>query len=211
MKYLLSILACTVLFFNAWAQNGFTPVTDLNTVKKQFADKMALTQSLESSFTQTKQMKLLKEQIVSNGKFYYKKDNKVRIDYQSPYNYLVVLNNGQMSITDNYGKKTSMNTRSSKSLQSINKVMIDCMSGNIFTNNDFRVNASKNTKEYHIEMTPNTSDLKSMFKKIDVYFNLDNLYINKMVITELNGDITDMKYTNVKANTGLNDQLFKTK
>lgn len=211
MKQILSILILIALTFTGWSQNGFTAVTDMHAVKKQFADKMAQTQSLESHFTQTKQMKLLKENIVSNGKFYYKKDNKVRIDYQSPYNYLVILNNGQMSITDNYGKKTTMNTRNSKSLQSINKVMIDCMSGNIFTNNDFRLSASKNNRDYHIEMTPNTSELKSMFKKIDVYFNQDNLYINKMVITELNGDITDMKYSNVKANTGLNDQLFKTK
>jgi len=211
MKQLISLLAFVTLTFTAWSQGGYTPVPDINGVKKQFADKMAHTQSLESSFTQTKQMKLLKENIVSNGRFYYKKDNKVRIDYQSPYNYLVILNNGQMSITDNYGKKTTMNTRNSKSLQSINKVMVDCMSGNIFTNSDFRISVAKNSKEYHIEMIPNTSDLKSLFKKIDVYFNLDNLYINKMVITELNGDITDMKYTNVKANTGLHDQLFKTK
>lgn len=193
------------------AQTNFKPVADVNSVKATFSQQLSATQTLTSDFTQIKQLKLLKEDITSKGQFFYKKANKVRIAYTTPYKYLVVLNNGQMSITDHYGKKTAVNSRNSKSLQSINKVMIDCMSGNIFNNNDFNVKVAKSTQEYWVQLFPKTSDLQSMFKKIDVYFSIGKLYINKMVITELNGDITTMNYTNVKANTSLNEQLFKTK
>lgn len=193
------------------AQNGYTPVKNEQLIKDKFANSVKNTQFIESNFKQIKEMKLLKEEIISTGKFYYKKSNKVRIEYQKPYSYLVILNNGQMSITDNYGKQTQMKTGNSKSLKAMNTIMIDCMNGNIFNNKDFSAQLNENAKEYSVILTPITNDVKSMYKNLNVYFDKATLKISKLIMTELNGDKTTMYYTQIQTNTSLNDQLFKTK
>lgn len=204
-------LVLLVSTISSWAQAGYTAVKNTQQVKDKFAATMKNTQTIESSFKQVKEMKLLKEQITSTGKFYYKKENKVRIDYQKPYQYLVILNNGQMSITDNYGKQTNIKTGNSKSMKAMNRVMIDCMNGNIFNNQDFTATINENSKEYSIILTPKSSEMKSMYKSLNVFFDKGNLKILKLVMHELNGDMTTMNYLQTQTNTTLNDQLFKTK
>ncbi len=178
-------------------------------IKAQFSQQMSKTQSISSNFKQTKNMKLLKESIVSTGNFYYKKDNKVRIEYKNPYNYLVILNNGQMSITDNFGKKTQMNTNSSKTLSAVNSVMVDCVNGNIFNNKNFVATATEKGAQYLVNLTPHSPEMKSMYDKIVATFDKKTLNILQLELTEKNGDITKMTYHNTQTNTPLNDQLFK--
>lgn len=196
---------------SAVAQSGYTAVKNTQQVKDKFSQTLKTTNSIQSSFKQTKEMKLLKENIVSTGMFYYKKENKVRIEYQKPYTYLVILNNGQMSITDNYGKKTNIKTSNSKSMKAMNGIMIDCMNGNIFNNKDFKSQINENSKEYSIVLTPITSEMKSMYQQINVFFDKSQLKIQKLVLKELNGDITTMNYSQTQTNVNINDQLFKNK
>lgn len=196
---------------SAVAQSGYTAVKNTQQVKDKFSQTLKTTNSIQSSFKQTKEMKLLKENIVSTGMFYYKKENKIRIEYQKPYTYLVILNNGQMSITDNYGKKTNIKTSNSKSMKAMNGIMIDCMNGNIFNNKDFKSQINENSKEYSIVLTPMTSEMKSMYQQINVFFDKSQLKIQKLVLKELNGDITTMNYSQTQTNVNINDQLFKNK
>lgn len=196
---------------SAVAQSGYTAVKNTQQVKDKFSQTLKTTNSIQSIFKQTKEMKLLKENIVSTGMFYYKKENKIRIEYQKPYTYLVILNNGQMSITDNYGKKTNIKTSNSKSMKAMNGIMIDCMNGNIFNNKDFKSQINENSKEYSIVLTPMTSEMKSMYQQINVFFDKSQLKIQKLVLKELNGDITTMNYSQTQTNVNINDQLFKNK
>ncbi|MCY1536406.1 hypothetical protein D3C87_1764810 [compost metagenome] len=50
--------------------------------------------------------------------------------------------------------------------------------------------------------------MKSLFKQIDVYINKADNNVSKLVMTENNGDYTEMVFSNKKLNTALSDALF---
>lgn len=204
---ILFISLCTV---NAQTSD-YKSITNPASLKQTFANKVNNTASIESNFTQVKQMKLLKENLHSTGKFYYKKEQKVRIEYLKPYNYLVVLNKGQLFVKDNQGKGNKVNTKNSKSMKAINQIMIDCMSGNIFNNSDFTVTSFENNNSYLLRLTPKSSEIKSMFKNIEVFFDKKNTQIERLLMNENNGDQTDMKFKDIKTNINLSDALFQTR
>lgn len=204
---ILFISLCTV---NAQTSD-YKSITNPASLKQTFANKVNNTASIESNFTQVKQMKLLKENLHSTGKFYYKKEQKVRIEYLKPYNYLVVLNKGQLFVKDNQGKGNKVNTKNSKSMKAINQIMIDCMSGNIFNNPDFTVTSFENNNSYLLRLTPKSSEIKSMFKNIEVFFDKKNTQIERLLMNENNGDQTDMKFKDIKTNINLSDALFQTR
>src|SRR5882672_4383304 len=70
---------------------GFKPVADLIAFKKQFATESAKVSTITSNFTQIKTLTALTETITSTGKFWFQRSNRVRIDYQKPFHYLIVM------------------------------------------------------------------------------------------------------------------------
>lgn len=194
-----------------WAQpKGYSSVKDIAAFQQAVAKGNGAKQTITSDFSQTKNMALLADKIKSKGKFYYKKEDKVRIEYTSPFSYLLVINGGQLMVKDEQ-KSSKINTRNSKMMQSVNRIMIDCMRGTVFNNPDFKVAVYGNDKSYLLSLTPATDAMKKMFSRIDVYMDRKGLDVHRLSMVEQGGDYTDMDFTNTKQNVPLNDALFKVK
>lgn len=153
---------------------------------------------------------MLAEKIKSKGKFYFKKEDKVRIEYTSPFSYLLVMNGGQLLVKDEQ-KTSKINTKNSKAMQSVNRIMIDCMQGTVMQNKDFKATAYESASAYLLSLAPATDAMKKMFKQIDVYMGRKTLDVDRLTMTETGGDYTDMNFTNTQHNTALNDAIFKVK
>jgi len=191
-------------------QAGFTAVKDMEGFKQKFTVSSKRLQSVESEFTQVKNLSMLKDKITSTGKFYYKKENKVRIEYMRPFSYLMILNNNTMMVKDEQ-KKTNFNTRSNKMMQSINSIMIDCMSGNVYNNKEFTTTVFESPKEYLLALIPATSMMKKMFSKIEVYLSKADFNVLRLNMIENGGDNSLMTFTNRLINKSLDEKLFSTK
>jgi outer membrane lipoprotein-sorting protein len=187
---------------------GYEPVPDLPQFQQRLAASTKALQSLQSDFVQTKQMALMAEKITSKGIFYYRKEDKVRIEYTSPFIYLLVMNAGQILVKDEQ-KSTRVNARGSKVMQSVNRIMVDCMRGSVFTNPDFNVTAFQNAKGYQLALIPASAAVKGMFTRIDVFLTKSALDVERLTMSEKGGDITQMDFKNQRKNTTLNDALFK--
>lgn len=186
---------------------GFSAMTNTATLQQALAKNAQGTQSISSDFNQVKNMKMLNDKVSSKGKFYYKQSDKVRIEYTSPFSYLLVMNGGMIAVKEN-GKVSKINTRNSLTMQSVNKIMMDCMRGTVFNNKDFSVKAYASSAQYLLTLTPVSSAVKGMFKNIDVYINKSDNQVAKLIMTENGGDNTEMTFTNRKLNTNLADALF---
>src|SRR6218665_4062282 len=138
-------LLATALVLQAQPK-GFSVLKSTTTFQENLAAANAKKNTISSDFNQVKNLSLLSEKIKSNGKFYFKKEDKVRIEYVSPYTYLVVMNAGQVMVKDEQ-KSNRVNTKNNKAMQSVNKIMLDCMRGTVFTNSDFKVNAFENASQ----------------------------------------------------------------
>lgn len=189
---------------------GFKKLDDLNTFKTAQAKSNSSVNNISADFKQVKNMSLLAEKISSKGKFYFMKEDKVRIEYTEPYKYLVVMNGTRMLVKDEQ-KTNKINAGNSKMMQSVNRIMVDCMRGTVLSNPDFKVTVYHNGKQYLLSMVPVTADMKKLFEQIDVYLDKNTQDVARLVMKEKGGDNTTMDFFNTKHNTALNETLFKVK
>lgn len=189
---------------------GYKPLQNVPAFQQALSRATSALQTIQSDFVQTKHLSLLADKITSKGKFYYRKEDKVRIEYTSPFQYLLVMNAGQILVKDEQ-KTSKINTRNSKTMQSVNRIMIDCMRGTVFSNTDFRVTAYEGGSNYLLSLVPANEAMRKMFKQIDVYLGKSGYDVDRLTMTEQGGDFTDMDFTHTQHNLPLNDALFKVK
>lgn len=211
MNRLLFSIAFLLLALNGAAQpKGYLPIQNLSEFQQRLSKATASLKSLQASFVQTKHLSLLADKIVSKGQFYYQKEDKVRIEYQAPFQYLMVMNSGAIFVRDEH-KSTRINTKSSKMMQSVNRIMVDCMTGSVFSNPDFKVRAFGNAGKDLLLLTPLSKDLQRLYASIEVYLDKSDLDVHALNLKEPNGDYTEMVFSGTKHNLALNEALFKTR
>jgi len=199
----LIFLSTTVLAQHA----GYTPVADTATFKQQFATASQKVNTIKSDFVQVKNLSMLSEKITSKGKFWFKKENMVRMEYNQPFQYLMILNKNDIYIKDGQ-KENKISTKSNKLFQQINQIMVDCVKGTAFSNKDFSVKVFQNSTGYLIEMSPINKTLKDMFKNINVTVDKKQYSVNSIEMLETSGDNTVITFANKEINTILPDALF---
>src|SRR5690349_114663 len=144
---------------------GYKPIASLGVFRNQFAEESAKVLSITSNFKQEKILTALTEKITSQGKFWFKRNNKVRIEYIKPYSYLMVMNGDKMIVRDGQ-KQSQVNVKSSKLFQQVNRIMIDCVQGTILESPDFTSKVFENDSKFLLEMTPVSKSLKEFFQTI---------------------------------------------
>lgn len=201
---LVLILACGASIAQP---TGFKPAESSTDLKKRFSEEGKKIVSIRSNFTQEKNLSMLEEKIVSEGKFWYKKDNKVRLEYQKPFRYLMMLNGNQMIIRDEQ-KESRVSTQSSKLFQQVNRIIMGCVNGSILNTRDFTSQVFQNEKFYLLVMTPASKTLKEFFETIQVMVDKKDWTVIGVTLQEPGGDNTIIKFTNRVYNENLDDSLF---
>ena len=189
---------------------GFIPVADLVKFKTAFAAATQKTVSIKADFTQDKNLAMLSEKISSKGNFWYKKDSRVRMEYNQPFKYLMILNKDKVFVKDGQ-KESKVSTKSNKMFQQINKIMIDCMQGSMLANTDFKTRVFENKNNALVELTPVTKGMKALFKSIIVVVDKKDFSVTSIEMQELSGDNTILRFTNKELNAAIPDTLFDIK
>jgi len=205
---LIFLLLISFFFGSLLAQPaGYKIIKDPASFKSKFAEASQKIASIQSDFVQVKNLSMLNDKVTSKGKFFYKKSNKVRIEYASPYQYLMVLNNNQMLVKDEQ-KTSNYNTRSNKMMQSTNNIMLDCMRSTVYQNKEFNVQVLEGSKDYLLQLNPVTTVMKKMFQRIEVFLDKSDLNVVRLNMVEQGGDNSLMTFSNRMMNTNLNESLF---
>lgn len=208
-----SLLFFLCLFISCLAQAqyaGYKPVADMGKFKEEFSAAAQKIQSVKSDFIQEKNLSLLSEKITSKGKFWFKKDDRVRMEYNQPYSYLLVINKNNVYVKDGQ-KENTISTKSNKLFQQINKITVDCVQGTALNNADFKINVFENGQGFLIELSPVTKGMKEYFKNINVLISRKDYSVNKIEMYEQSGDNTIISFINKELNPSLPDALFAIK
>lgn len=192
-----------------FAQN-FKPMKD-TAAFKQGLDKMAKeTQTIESDFTQVKNLSMLSEKIISKGHFWYGGPSLLRWEYFDPYKYIIAINKEKVLIKDEHKtKKYDMN--SNKIFKEINDIMVACVNGKILNSGKFKAVFYENEKMYKLELFPLVKGMKESLKKINMYFDKSISSVIKLDMIEPNDDITTIDFTNKKLNQKIPIEKFSLK
>jgi outer membrane lipoprotein-sorting protein len=186
---------------------GYTLLADAGPFKANFAAASQKTNSIKSNFTQEKSLSMLDEKIVSKGKFWFKKENRIRMEYQEPFQYLLVINNSQVLVRDGE-KENKISTRSNKIFAEINRIMIDCVQGSILSNTGFSVRIFGGNQRFLIELSPINKAMKDLFRNIIVKGEQADYSASRIELNEINGDKTLIRFNNKQLNVEIPDSLF---
>jgi outer membrane lipoprotein-sorting protein len=186
---------------------GYKPVSDIPAVKKAFASGAAKINSLSSTFKQEKILTALDEKIVSNGNFKFKRPNKLRIEYTSPYKFLLIMNGDKIIVKDDQNV-SQVNAGSNRLFQQINRIMIDCMQGTILESKDFTAKLFESDNNYLLELTPVSHALRDFFATIVLTVGKDDYSVEQIEMNEPAGDQTIMTFKKKEINTPLADAVF---
>jgi outer membrane lipoprotein-sorting protein len=188
---------------------GYSILDKTDNFRKLFSNTSRTTLTIQADFSQEKSLSLLSEKIVSKGKFWYKSGKNLRMEYVQPFSYLIIFHDDKIFIKD--GKsENKFSANSNKTFQQINRVLIDCMSGNIFENPDFETRVFENANSNLVELKPTTKNLKELYKNINIVIAKKDNTVNSIEMYEISGDNTIIRFQNKIINATLPDTLFTT-
>ena len=165
-------------------------------------------QTITASFTQTKYLSMLSDKMVSHGKIYYSKSDKLRWEYTSPYQYLFIFNGTKVYVGNN-SKQNIIDTNTNKVFKEIARIMMNTVTGTALSNNgDFETVLSEDNNQWIVTLTPKKKELKSMFTKVVLYFNKKSNIVSEINIFEKNGDRTNIKFSGIQTNKSIDATLF---
>src|SRR5579871_2284313 len=186
---------------------GYSRMMDISKFKEVFSAASQKTFSIKSDFVQEKNLSMLSEKITSKGKFWFKKDNLVRMEYNQPFQYLMIINKNNVYMKDG-NKENKVATSSNKLFQQINKITVDCVQGTALNNTDFKFKIFENEKGFLVELTPVAKNLKEYFKNINIVVDKKDYSVNRIDMIELSGDNTVINFINKELNANIPDALF---
>lgn len=204
---LILLFTCFMCSFIHAQPNDFKSLKDTIGFKIKLQEKAKKTITIESNFTQEKNLSLLSEKIISKGHFCFKQPKLLRWEYFSPSAYLIVINGEKILIKD--GKKVNkFDTKSNKMFKNINDMMLNSVQGNVLDHREFKIAYFENDTYYLVQMQPKSKDMKAYLKRIDMYFDKKELSVSKLKMTELSEDYTFIEFTSGKINETIPDSQF---
>ncbi len=209
MRRIVLIALVSIMAFQAWGQTKLSAQQQAQVLAKMEKSSAAMN-SMQCNFTQTKRMKLLKKDMQSKGVMYFKKNDKLRWQYTSPYDYIFILNGDKVNIKSAKSTK-KIDVQKNKMFRQITSIILNSITGGgLKKTSDFAVELYKSDKGYFAKLYPKKKELKQIYKFIEIHFNGSLTMVDSVVMTEKTGDTTQVTLTNVKTNVSINEKMFAT-
>ena len=203
IKQILFILFIILLPFGVFAQTSEEQkiVNKINKFNSEIS-------SIECDFVQTKHLQILNDKMVSYGKMYYQQPDKLRWEYILPYSYVFSINNNTVLLKK--GEHLDIiDVNKNKMFKEIVRIMMSSIVGNCL--NDlytFDLHIEETEKEWNITLLPKKKEMKKMWEKLILHFDLKNKYVSQVEMYENTGDYTIIELKNVKINKSISTDIF---
>lgn len=164
--------------------------------------------SMQCDFTQTKTMKMLSKKMESTGVMYFKRPDKLRWEFKSPYTYIFAMNGDKVSMKSSKSTQ-NIDVKQNKMFRQITDIIINCITGEGMKNQSyFQMEMYQQDGAYFARLIPKRKELKQMYKTIELYFNPEFTNVASVRMEEKTGDVTVIKMSNTKQNITINESLF---
>ena len=204
--FLVGVVLGLVVLTSFISSDQFVLIKNDAVLLKQLSDLSAKTNSISSKFTQEKYMAVFTTPQVSNGDFYYQKNDKVRWEQVKPNNFVILINGESVRIKDNgVEKKIKSNGRV---VSFAKDMLLGIVNGDYQKSKAFKITSFESSSEYKLAMLPTVDRIGKMFTSIELRFSKETLRLKSITFFETNGDHEKMIFTDVKYNLQLDQKLF---
>ena len=184
--------------------------TRINTdeIKQKINQTASGIKTMQCDFVQTKHLKMLNDKLVSKGKMYYQKSDKLRWEYVSPYKYTFILNGNKVQIKND--KRTDViDVERNKLFKEIARIMMSSVVGDCLNDTrSFKTTITDGNTSWVATLVPQRKEMKQMFSSIRLYFNKKSSMVSMVELVEKNGDKTFIELKNVKTNGQIASSTF---
>jgi outer membrane lipoprotein-sorting protein len=172
----------------------------------------ATVKTIETSFVQTKTLKILTKPLVSRGVMAYRRPNDLRWEYQSPLQTLLVVRHGNAQRLLKHGG--AWVTDSSAKLEAMKVVLGEIslwLDGNFGASKTFKpaLRAATTGQPAHVELVPLDPSLAKIISRIDITFAERPGTVSAIDIYEGNEGLTHIAFENPRFDGDIPDQRFE--
>ncbi len=203
--YYILFLLMTVSVF---AQEKMKPIASLSTFQERLKKEGARIHSIESEFTQEKYVDIFNEKIISKGHFYYKEPDKIRMEYNTPQAYLIIINGDKLNIAFEEYNNT-LDLGSNQMMNELKDMISACMTGDFTAiSSAYTLDYFETSSLYVVKIIPESDGLKESIFEITVSLDKKDMSVQRLHLAESTTDYTEFVFTNRKYNTLNNIDLF---
>ena len=207
------LLSCLLVFLSpCLSMMGQTKLTAEQ--QKQIVEKIdkasSAMKTMQCDFTQTKRMKMLSKDMQSKGVMYFKRPDKLRWQYTSPYDYTFIMNGDKVQIKSMKSTK-NIDVQQNKMFRQITNIILSSITGGTLrTSADFTVELWQQDKSYFVKLYPKKKELKQLYQYLEIWFDPALTKVSTVKMMEKTGDMTIVNLLNTKYGVTINEKMFAT-
>ncbi|GLU56700.1 outer membrane lipoprotein carrier protein LolA [Dyadobacter frigoris] len=199
-----------VLFFSLFGgtilAQEFKPAANPDKILADLRKSSLATSSIQADFREEKYLSFLKEPEKSSGVFYYKKEDQMRWEQQTPFKYVILINGEKLRVLD-AGKEKNVGS-AGKMAGQIKQVMLGLVNGDFQKSKTFTQVCMENADYYQVTLTPTNKRMRNVYAKINLLFPKNGLRLKELTFFEKGGDKSIMKFQNEKFNQPIAETVF---
>jgi len=200
LPFLLLFLS-TATFAQDWKPLGATDPT----IAKLRKDLGAMT-SIKGNIRQEKSFAFLDDKLVSTGYFIYRKENRLRWQFDKPIDYIILINENAMRLREAGEEKQYKGMN--KILRQVREIILGCIDGSIIDNANYKAAFFGNATSLKLDLQPKDRQLKEFIQRIEVEFAKEGNKLRSVVITDPSGDITHIHFTDIRTGQTIDEAVF---
>ena len=207
LQYIFTFVFLITFQLNVGAQNNplNNPEPWLNKINQHTTE----IETLHSNFKQEKVLSFLETPVISEGEFWFMQKEKIRWEYQKPYAYVMIMNDGLLTVKDD-GDEYSTDLSANKMFEQMNGLISGSIQGKLLAEED---NYSKEYFEDEnniiVRFIPLANDLSAYLQHIEIFFDKEKLDVNQLMMMEAGGDYTQISFFNKQVNQEITEDVFK--
>ena len=191
MKRILLSVVCCLLSVVLHAQG----LSEQKIIQKM-ASAAEEIKTIQCNFTQTKHLKMLSQEQVSEGKMFCQQPDKLRWEYTSPRASTLVLEGTQARLL-----KGSEQGTKSKFIGEMARLIMNSVAGKCLTDSKtFQVSAKEMPTEYVATLIPLRKDMKRIYSKLILHFDIKLETVTEVELHEKSGDRTLIELHDIRIN-----------
>lgn len=208
MRKIAVILLLLGFTLTGWTQQGMKKIDPVGEFNGRLAQAATKIRSIESDFVQVKYLDVFSEKITSKGKFYFKREDMICLEYTHPMDYLMVINGQKLKIVSD-GRSNVVNLGTNQLMAGMKGMLAGCMVGDLTRLSvDYQLEYFEDAGHYLVKVRPLNKNVQAYLTEIDIRFEKKDMSVKSLRLVESGKDYTEYEFTDRKYNTLTTDEKF---